>query len=955
MILKGSERGGPTQLATHLLNTRDNDHVELHDLHGFVSDDLYGAFQEIQAISLGTKCRKFMFSLSLNPPGEEDVSVEVFEKAIEQIESRLGLSGLPRAIVFHEKQGPQGYRRHAHCVWSRIDGERMRAINISHYKRKLNDISRALYLEQGWQLPPGFQQKEDVDSLNYAHGEYQQAKRAKRNPKELKRIFVACWQRSDSRTAFASALKEHGLILAKGDRRGHVAVDAQGEVYAISRWVCVKAKEVRNVLGQPHDLPSVQEALEHFSQSATEQKTAHQSNRQPNATAIAKHAELSAKLDLRKNERYSVMTMQKQARIDLKQQQELRNISETKARSAKLPHGLRAMWSKLSGSYQELIKRNEVEVLNCKNRDRAEWQALVDVQVKENRHLNQDITNLRQQLHQLGADAGLEASFGLNLDPAQALIIPPDPEALTVKAKVQRDPEHILKFIIDKTETFTRNDVVRKLANYIDDPLKLGRAVDQVMRSDELVEVQDSSKSGIESSVQSSKYTTSATYSTREFQKLKAELLDGVSSLSQATGAFVSERNINSAIKSENRKLKNEIGASLSQEQETAIRQCLSSKRLVSVIGYAGAGKSTMLSAARHGWETQGYNVIGAALSGKAADGLEKASGIKSRTLASFEKSWSGGYNRLTSNDVLVIDEAGMISTRQMARFIKTIKKTGAKIVLVGDPEQLQPINAGTPFRDICNRVDPAQLTEIHRQQEDWQKQASLDFANLQTEKALKVYETHGYVVETPNTEAAIFALVEDYMADFELHGDSKSRLALAHRRKDVHAINQAIRSAIKSGGVLNDEVVYKTDHGKRAFAKGDRILFTKNDHSIGIRNGMLGTVQSTSEDDIKIKLDAVSGSSGSLEIRVNPKQYSTFEHGYATTIHKSQGVTVDNAYLLGSVTMNEHLTYVAMTRHKDAAFLYLDKLSYRKLMTSERNNGFVVKQQVQAYKIQTE
>ena len=290
-----------------------------------------------------------------------------------------------------------------------------------------------------------------------------------------------------------------------------------------------------------------------------------------------------------------------------------------------------------------------------------------------------------------------------------------------------------------------------------------------------------------------------------------------------------------------------------------------------------------------------------------------------------MEKSWSSGYNRLTSSDVLVIDEAGMIGTRQMARFVKTVQKSGAKLVLVGDPEQLQPINAGTPFRDICNTLDPARLTKIQRQQEDWQKQASLDLANLQTERALKAYEAHGHVIKTSNNEAAIISLVEDYMADLELYGDTKSRLALAHRRKDVHAINQAIRSAIKSGDGLVGEILFKTNHGMRAFAKGDRILFTKNDGRLGVRNGMLGTVEHVGKDQITIKLDAVNGSSESLKLCVDPKHYSAFEHGYATTIHKSQSATVDHAYALGTATMDKHLTYVAMTRHKHSFNLYMN------------------------------
>jgi len=941
MILKGSERGGPTQLAAHLLNTYDNDHVELHDLRGFIANDLFGAFQEIQAISLGTKCRKCMFSLSLNPPGDEDVPIEVFEQTIEEIENRLGLTGFPRAIVFHEKQGSQGYRRHAHCVWSRIDGDRMRAINMSHYKRKLTEVSRSLYLQHGWQMPQGLELKEDANPLNYAHGEHQQAKRAKRDTKELKRIFVECWQRSDSKTAFASALKEHRLILAKGDRRGHVAVDSQGEIYGVSRWVGIKAKEVRAVLCSPFDLPSVEEALGRFKTDEHQRVDEFSNDFRQDKAAVNRHAELTTKLKKLRDNRRSTIAIQKQARIDLKQFHQTRHLSETKGRTEKLPKGLKSVWSRFSGSYQELVSNAQAEAKRCQKRDRAEWQALIDAQVQENRELQKQIASLRNQLQQVHADTGLPRSFELNLDPTQTLIIPPDPEALIVTAKVQNDPVHVLNILTNTEEFFSRNDIVRMLADYIDDPLKLGPAVELVMRSDELHEVDDATKldNSSQNLPQASKRRSSKSYSTQEFQKLKAEFMDDVLSLSKAKDTFVSERNFNSAIALENRKLQTDIGASLSQEQEAAIRRCLGSERLIPIIGYAGAGKSTMLCATRHAWEKQGYNVIGAALSGKAADGLEKVSGIESHTIASLEKSWSSGYKRLTPNDVLVIDEAGMIGTRQLARVTKKILNSGAKLVLVGDPEQLQPINAGTPFRDICNALDTAQLTEIHRQQHEWQKQASLDLAQLNTEKALEAYKARGHVVETSNTEAAILSLVEDYMVDLELHGSSKSRLALAHRSKDVHTINQAVRSAVKSGGGLNDEVLFTTDHGKRAFAKGDRILFTKNDRTLGVRNGMLGTVESINQDEIIVVPDEGDGSPGNSKLTIKTKLYSAIEHGYATTIHKSQGVTLDHAYVLGSATMDKHLTYVAMTRHREKTTIYASKVNLKNIAITMADN----------------
>lgn len=152
MILKGSQRAGAGQMARHLLKA-ENEHVELHELRGFMADDLPAALQEAYAISQGTRCKQFLFSLSLNPPETESVPISAFESAIHDVEKKLGLIDQPRAIVFHEKEG----RRHAHVVWSRIDAESMTAVNLPHYKLKLRDISRELYLEHGWQLPRGFE------------------------------------------------------------------------------------------------------------------------------------------------------------------------------------------------------------------------------------------------------------------------------------------------------------------------------------------------------------------------------------------------------------------------------------------------------------------------------------------------------------------------------------------------------------------------------------------------------------------------------------------------------------------------------------------------------------------------------------------------------------------------------------------------------------------------------
>ena len=117
MILKGNQRAGGAQMAKHLLNSTQNEHIKVHEVRGFMASDVLGALNEAYAMSKGTKCKQFMYALSLSPPQDEKVPVSVFENTLERVEKKLGLEGQPRVVVFHEKEG----RRHAHCVWSRID------------------------------------------------------------------------------------------------------------------------------------------------------------------------------------------------------------------------------------------------------------------------------------------------------------------------------------------------------------------------------------------------------------------------------------------------------------------------------------------------------------------------------------------------------------------------------------------------------------------------------------------------------------------------------------------------------------------------------------------------------------------------------------------------------------------------------------------------------------------
>jgi len=378
MILKAKERGDAPQLARYLLSMRDNEHVELHDVRGFASDDLRGAFSEADAIARGTRCEKYLFSISLNPPEGESVSVEAFERAIDQIERKLGLEDQPRAIVFHEKDG----RRHAHAVWSRIDSERMRAINLPHYKMKLRDVSRSLFLEHGWNMPRGLQDRSLRDPLNFSYQEWQQAKRTGLDPREIKNVFQQCWKASDNKASLEQALKERGFLLAKGDRRGFVAVDYRGEVYSLSRYAGVKPKDLEARLGDPKALRAVDEVKAEIA-----------SNMGQKLEAFIKDVERDTKqrlavLAFRKTE---MASRHADEREKLQGAQQRRWQAETQQRIQRLPKGFSGLWHRLTGEYGRIRVQNERETLDAYRRDQAEKDETIFKQLQERQALQRDI------------------------------------------------------------------------------------------------------------------------------------------------------------------------------------------------------------------------------------------------------------------------------------------------------------------------------------------------------------------------------------------------------------------------------------------------------------------------------------------------------------------------------------------------------------------------------------
>ncbi|MGB8843357.1 MAG: Ti-type conjugative transfer relaxase TraA [Aliidongia sp.] len=471
--------------------------------------------------------------------------------------------------------------------------------------------------------------------------------------------------------------------------------------------------------------------------------------------------------------------------------------------------------------------------------------------------------------------------------------------------RIIAEPERVLVAITHQQSTFTRRDLARFVDRHTADAEQFAAALAAVEASPELVRL------GLDGRGRDR-------FTTREMlaieQRLETASLDLAGRPGHQAGAGVQARALAAAERA------------LAGEQLAAFEHVTAGADISVVVGYAGTGKSSMLGVARAAWEAAGYRVRGAALSGIAAEGLEGGAGIQSRTLASLEHGWTRDRDLLTSRDVLVVDEAGMIGSRQLERVLSAARAVGAKVVLVGDPEQLQAIEAGAAFRAVAERVGSVEITEVRRQRLEWQREATRELATGRTAEALDRYEAAGMVREHATLDAARAGLVAGWDAARRQQPE-ESQIMLAHRRVDVRALNDQARALRCDADELGADHTLPTGRGERAFAERDRIYFLKNERSLGVKNGTLGTVERIRGEglgaSLVVRLDGPGGAGTGRAVAFDLQDYAEIDHGYAATVHKSQGVTVDRAHVLATKGMDRHSAYVGLTRHRDGVSLH--------------------------------
>jgi conjugative relaxase-like TrwC/TraI family protein len=394
-------------------------------------------------------------------------------------------------------------------------------------------------------------------------------------------------------------------------------------------------------------------------------------------------------------------------------------------------------------------------------------------------------------------------------------------------------------------------------------------------------------------------------YTTGELLDIEHDLLAGADSR-RATGAGVADANaVEAALAAQ---------PTLSDEQRALVVTLTRSGDGVEVVrAAAGTGKTFALGAAVDAWRSSGTPVLGCGLSARAAFELRDQTGIDATTIARLRQALDGGAE-LAGGAVLIVDEAGMVGTRDLAVLAAAAQCSQAKLVLVGDDRQLPEIQAGGAFAALALRVGAVELQDVRRQREPWDRAALADLHGGNVEAFARAYLDHGRLVAAPSAEAARGAMVDDWCATDE---SGATALMIAHRRRDVADLNARARERMRALGRLGPDVLVAGEH---AFAVGDRVVATRNDRALGVVNGQTGVVAGLRSGQLEVRFD------GARWVLM-PERYvfdGHLDHGYATTAHRAQGATVDRAFVLGSDELYREWGYTALSRHRDAARFYI-------------------------------
>lgn len=470
--------------------------------------------------------------------------------------------------------------------------------------------------------------------------------------------------------------------------------------------------------------------------------------------------------------------------------------------------------------------------------------------------------------------------------------------------------------------TFSRRDVIQALCERLPtgarlDARLLGRAADAVLRSRDVVPLvpEDSAESFRRRDGRLVPVLRDhLAYSTSEHLAVEQRLIERVRSGQRAGAGVVASGAVGAAIRAR---------PTLSGEQRVMVESlCRDGSRIAVVAGHAGTGKTFALAAARDAWEAAGHPVLGAAIARRAARELETGAGIPSTSVAALLADLE--RRPLPARCVLVLDEAGMVPTRQLVSLLDHVERADGKLVLVGDSRQLPELEAGGAFRGLVRRGLAIELTENRRQVHGWERDALEHLRQGRIELALAAYTAHDRVLVEADGADTRAAVVRDWWAA----GDLDGAVMIAHRRADVADLNHRARDQLDRAGLLGGERLHLPGG---TFAAGDRVVVKTNDRRLGINNGDRARITGVDRHRQALELDChgrrVSVDADFLHGET-ARGEPTLLHGYAITGHVAQGMTVDRAYVLADSGLTGEWAYTAMSRgrHHNALYFAADR-----------------------------
>ena len=350
----------------------------------------------------------------------------------------------------------------------------------------------------------------------------------------------------------------------------------------------------------------------------------------------------------------------------------------------------------------------------------------------------------------------------------------------------------------------------------------------------------------------------------------------------------------------------------LTADQRAMIQEvCLSPAGVLVIEGDAGVGKTYALEVCREAFDASGVEVVGCALAGRAAELLEEGSDIASTTVAATLHQLQ--VERLPYGGVLVVDEAGMLGDRQLAELVSLAARDEAKLVVVGDPFQLQPIEAGAPMRTLSDHIGRVELHENIRQQYDWERATLQLLRDGEAREAYREYERYDRIHDAHSVAERRVQVIEDHA---RLEAGGLDTVILARRRDEVAALNELAHARSVAEGRVHGPALTV---GDKEYQVGDRVICLANERSGAVSNGTRGVVTAVDVERQTLTLERPD----KRQLTLDTTHYDAIDRGYALTVHKAQGMTADIALVVGSEGATREWAYTAMSRATLATHYY--------------------------------